>query len=171
MSVLNTPQDPRHQVTNPMKEGLYRIIPLAAVILGFVLVAANYQSLPEEIPMHFNARGEVDSYGNKLMLWGLPVINFALFYFLSKISQSGFKWFNYPVPITEANAAVQHKIALELVALMRAITCLMLAYLVFALVRSAQLGTSMLNMWFFGGLILALFAAIGWKTYEAYQAK
>lgn len=171
MSVLNTPQDPRHQVANPMKDGLYRIIPLAAVILGFVLVAANYQSLPGEIPMHFNVRGEVDNYGNKLMLWVLPVINFGLFYFLSKISQSGFRWFNYPVPITEANAAVQHKIALELVAIMRAVVCLLLAYLVFALVRSAQLGTSMLNMWFFGGLILALMGAIGWKTYEAFQAK
>ena len=171
MSVLNTPQDPRHKVVNPMNDGFYRLIPLAAVILGFVLVAANYQSLPELIPIHFNGRGEVDGYGNKLMLWGLPIINLGTYYLLSKIALSGFKWFNYPVTITEGNAAEQHRIALGLVAIVRVIVCLMFAYLIFALVRSAQLQTSMLNMWFLGGLMLVLFAAIGRSTYQAFQAK
>lgn len=171
MSILNTPKDPRHQVANPMNDGMYRLISLAAVILGFVLVAANYQSLPASIPVHFNGNGEVDGYGHKLMLWGLPVINLGMFYLFGKTATFGFTWFNYPVTITEGNAAAQHRIALQLMAILRVLICLMFAYLIFALVRSAQLETSMLNMWFFGGLVTSIFAAIGWKTYQAFQAK
>ena len=69
MTTLNTPQDPRNTVDNPMGSGWYRTIPLAAIILGFVMVAGNYGALPDSIPIHFNGRGEVDGYGSKLMLW------------------------------------------------------------------------------------------------------
>ncbi len=171
MSTLNSPQDPRYQVANPMDKGLFRLLPLAAVILAFVLVAANYQSLADSIPTHFNGRGEVDGYGSKVMLWVLPVLNLGLFYFLGLAAKSDFRWFNYPVKITEENAAIQHAISLELVATMRAVLCLMIAYLVFAIIRSAQMEMSMLNMWFFGSFLLALFGAIGWGTLKALRAR
>lgn len=46
--------------------------------------------MPESIPLHFDASGQVDIYGNKYELLILPTINFVYgvaFYLLSKISK------------------------------------------------------------------------------------
>lgn len=171
MTTLNTDQDPRHAVDNPMASGWYRSIPLAAVILGFGVVAANYFSLPDQIPMHFNGSGAVDDYGHKFMLWILPVINFGLFGALGWVPKASFGLMNYPVTVTEENAAEQHRIALQLIALLRVVCCLMIAYLCYAIVRSAQTESSQLNMWLFGGLLVTLFGVIGWGMFAAYKAK
>lgn len=171
MSVLNTPDDPRHQLPNPMADGWLRYVPLAAVILGFILVSTNYGELPAQIPIHFNGRGEVDGYGPKVMLWLLPVVNLGVFGLMSLIPKTPFSMFNYPVTITEENAARQHRIALDLLAYMRAIVCLLLSYLVFAIVESALAEESRLDMLVMGGFMVALFGVIGWKLKEAFDKK
>jgi len=171
MSLLNTNQDPRFAVENPMNEGIYRIIPLAAVILGFAVVAFNYGALPETIPIHFNGRGEADGFGSRLTLWFLPVMNLVIFYVLELTTKSSFKWFNYPVTITEENAAAQHGIALQLIAVMRLIITLMLSWLTYEIVITTQKGGGMLNLWILGGSIVVLFGAIIYYMMEANKAK
>jgi len=143
MSVLNTPDDPRHQLPNPMADGWLRYVPLAAVILGFILVSTNYGELPAQIPIHFNGRGEVDGYGPKVMLWLLPVVNLGVFGLMSLIPKTPFSMFNYPVTITEENAIVESALAEE----------------------------SRLDMLVMGGFMVALFGVIGWKLKEAFDKK
>lgn len=171
MSILNTPDDPRHAVPNPIGQGLYRTVPLAAIILGFGIVAFYYGQLPAEIPMHFNARGEADSYGPKILLWLLPLINLAMFYGLEATTKSGFKWFNYPVKITEANAAEQHRIALQLIAVLRLVVNLLFSWIIYSLVSAALKGEGMLNMWVLGAFLVAIFGPIIYFTVEANKAK
>ncbi|SEQ80070.1 DUF1648 domain-containing protein [Neolewinella agarilytica] len=171
MSLLNTDKDPRHAIVNPMSEGMYRIIPLAAVILGFAVVAFNYGALPETVPIHYNGKGEADGFGSKLFLWILPVINLVIFYMLELTTKSSFKWFNYPVAITEENAAAQHRIALQLVAVMRLIITLMLSWLTYEIVATTQKGSGTLNRWILGGSMVALFGAIIYYMMEANKAK
>lgn len=171
MSVLNTPEDPRHRLPDPMADGWLRYVPLAAVILGFVLVSANYAELPAEIPIHFNGRGEVDGYGPKAMLWILPFINLGLFALFGVLYTTPLSLFNYPVTITEENAVRQHQIALDLLAYMRVIITVMFSYLVYAIVQSALNETSELNGVVFWGMIVLLFGVIGWKLKEAYDQK
>jgi uncharacterized membrane protein len=171
MTTLNTPQDPRIAVDNPMDSSWYRTIPLAAVVLGFVMVAGNYGALPDSIPIHFNGRGEVDGYGSKLMLWILPVINFGVFWLIGLTATSSFTYFNYPVTLTEDNAEEQHRIALKTVALVRLVCCLMISYIIYAIVRSAVTEASQLNMWVMGGFLMLLFAGIGYNMLLAKKAK
>ncbi len=171
MSILNTPQDPRHQVANPMERGLYRTVPLAAVILGFGVVAFYYGQLPAEIPIHFNGKGEADGFGPKIILWLLPAVNLALFYGLEATTKAGFAWFNYPVKITEENAAAQHEIALQILALMRLVTTLMFAWISYSMVMAALNGGGMINRWILGGFMLAIFGPIIYFTVEANKAK
>lgn len=171
MSTLNTPEDPRHTVTNPMGQGLYRTAPLAAIILGFGIVAFYYGQLPAEIPIHFNSSGEADSYGAKILLWVLPVINLAIFYGLEATTKSGFKWFNYPVKITETNAAEQHRIALQLIAVLRLVVNLLFAWIIYSLVFAALKGGGTLNMWVLAGFLLAVFGPIIYFTVEANKSK
>lgn len=47
---------------------------IALLITGWVLPAVQYNDLPGEVPSHFNARGEVDRYRHKAVLFLMPAI-------------------------------------------------------------------------------------------------
>ena len=49
-------------------------IPLIIILATMVFAAVVYDRLPERMPVHWNARGEVDRYGSRLWsAFGLPV--------------------------------------------------------------------------------------------------
>ena len=53
---------------------------LILIIFGFVLGAYFYPSLPDKVPTHWNANGEVNGYGSKLFgAFGLPAISLATY--------------------------------------------------------------------------------------------
>jgi uncharacterized membrane protein len=70
-------------------------------ILAFVLIAGSlagtgwfYSGLPDQIPIHWNIRGEVDGYGGKWTLFLLPAFMvgmLVLFYFLPALSPKHFE--------------------------------------------------------------------------------
>lgn len=80
-------------------------------ILGSIFyVIIAYQNLPDTIPIYFNAQGEADGWGNKAMVFLMPVFTILLFvpmYFVSKAPHI----FNYPIEITEENAKRIYPIA------------------------------------------------------------
>lgn len=43
-------------------------------IITLIIAIVSYNYLPEMIPMHFNAAGEVDNYENKIFIFLTPVI-------------------------------------------------------------------------------------------------
>ncbi|MBC6993230.1 DUF1648 domain-containing protein [Neolewinella lacunae] len=167
MSTLHTPDDPRHQVGNPLDKSWYRILPLAGVIFSFAVVSFYYGRLPATVPIHFGLDGTADGYGPKWMLWMLPAINLGLFYVLGSVSKADFRWFNYPVKITEANAARQHEISLQLLAVMRLVCCLGLAYLVYAVVLTSLDGQGYLSITGLALFLLAVFLPIGYFLWLA----
>ncbi|MFC5928438.1 DUF1648 domain-containing protein [Cryobacterium melibiosiphilum] len=76
---------------------------LAAAAIATVIVAAVYGGLPEQIPTHFGASGQADAWGPRSSVWpllGVWLLVQALLAFLSTWP----RMFNYPVPVTEANA-------------------------------------------------------------------
>lgn len=77
---------------------------LGILILGTVIL---YQKLPEEIPRHFNAKGEVDAYGSKNLVWFLTgatvFMNFLLYLTLQYP-----RYINFPVRITPQNVQRQY---------------------------------------------------------------
>jgi len=53
---------------------------LILILLGFALGAYFYPSLPDKIPVHWNANGEINGYGSKLFgAFGLPSINLGMY--------------------------------------------------------------------------------------------
>ncbi len=76
----------------------------------WLYVISNYSNLPETIPTHFNAKGEPDDTGSKILLWILPIISlvtFGLIYFISKKPHIH----NYMVNINEENAFKNYKLS------------------------------------------------------------
>jgi uncharacterized membrane protein len=69
---------------------------IAILIVGLSLAAVVWISpaLPEEIPTHWNIKGEVDGYGGKWTLFMLPIGMaglLVLFYFLPALSPKSFE--------------------------------------------------------------------------------
>lgn len=77
-----------------------------------------YPGLPETIPVHLNARGEVDGFGQKWMFLLLPAIGVILFLGMSWITRFPHR-FNYPVNITEDNASQQYANAARMIRVMK----------------------------------------------------
>lgn len=50
--------------------------------IPFVYLAAIWEQLPQEIPLHWNARGEIDRYGPKQELWWVLAMTSGLTYFI-----------------------------------------------------------------------------------------
>ena len=73
------------------------------VLLGTALFLALYWwHIPQEVPMHFNAAGEIDRWGSKAELLILPVIAWLLYLLMTVVEQFPGAW-NTGVKVTEEN--------------------------------------------------------------------
>jgi uncharacterized membrane protein len=144
---------------------------IAAIgLLGLLAVVAWYWvDLPARVPMHFNAAGQADRWGSKRELLFVPVIAVVIYLLLSVLGRFP-QLYNYPWPITEANAAEQYRLArrliLDLKALMPAVFCV----ITFAVCLGAK-GTQILGVWFLVSSLGAVFGLIGSYFVAAYRAR
>lgn len=65
-------------------------LPIIGIILiPFVYLATIWNSLPERVPIHWNSKGEIDNWGNKLaliaLLFMLPVLTYVILSVITKI--------------------------------------------------------------------------------------
>lgn len=69
-----------------LKREWFLLLLLAATLVAAIVI---YPHMPEQVPIHWNARGEVDGYGSRLFgTFFLPVLNlgmYALFLFLPRL--------------------------------------------------------------------------------------
>ncbi len=88
----------------------------AAIFIVFALmwydVLTSYASLPERIPVHFDIYGKTDAYGSKSSLFLLPFIATAVYLLFAVLKRFPHK-LNYPVEVTEENAAQVYKTGLR----------------------------------------------------------
>ncbi|MCE5230262.1 DUF1648 domain-containing protein [bacterium] len=59
-AVLKRPPDPSRNLVRVLMWG-----PLAVIVVATVVLALNYNRIPERFPIHINARGVVDNWGNR----------------------------------------------------------------------------------------------------------
>jgi uncharacterized membrane protein len=93
---------------------LLEVLGWVTLILIWILTFIKYQSLPDTIPVHFNAAGNVDQYGGKGTILMLPIIATLLFAGLTILNRYPYI-FNYPVRITPDNAERQYMIAARII--------------------------------------------------------
>ena len=118
------------------------------VIIGtWVMIFYNYSSLPETIPTHYNAAGEVDGYGNKSHIIALPVVSTILFiglFVLNKFPHI----FNYPTTITEDNAHQLYTKTTRLIRFLNLAIAVVFGMIVFETIQTALGNSKGLGAWF-----------------------
>jgi uncharacterized membrane protein len=107
------------------------------LVVSFILfVSVQWDQLPQTIPGHFNAMGEIDRWGNKREFLILPIIGVLLYLFMTVISFFPQTW-NVPVKVTERNKAVVYQCVRSTLILIK-IELLAIFFYITAYVANAQ---------------------------------
>lgn len=130
-------------------EGLDIILDILSATVLIVLIAytiISYSELPDTIPSHFNAKGEVDGYSDKHMFWLLPIVSAVLFFGLI-IANKYPHLHNYMVNITEANALKNYRFSSRILRFVNLFTMLIFGLISYSIVESSKGYTIELGNW------------------------
>ncbi|MUK89054.1 DUF1648 domain-containing protein [Ornithinibacillus sp. L9] len=112
--------------------------PLICIILGNLIYAIiSFTSLPDEIPIHFNLAGEADNWGNKALIFILPLMFKVIFLILYFVSKSP-SMINYPVKVTEENAIDLYKLGRLVLTIMNVEMALIMTALTVVMIQTAK---------------------------------
>ena len=110
-----------------------------ALLIGTTVYAAcRYAALPERIPVHYNAKGVIDGYGGKGMMWLLLAGMWGVVGCLSFVEQFPKCW-NTGFRTTKENHVRMLSLTWTLISITKLIVAAMFAYLVVAAIRGGNL--------------------------------
>lgn len=98
---------PRLKIEMTTTDKIVEIIGWFALLTIWVLTITSYSELPDTIPTHYNAAGEMDGFGRKVNILILPVIATVFFVGITILNKFP-HIFNYPAKISQNNALAQY---------------------------------------------------------------
>jgi len=125
----------------------------------WILTLANYFGLPETIPIHFNAAGEADGFGNKITILALPILSTLLFVAMTILNKYPHV-FNYPTKITQENALSQYTGATRILRYLKLIIVIIFGGIVFMTIQNVNGKADGLGTWFLPLTIIMIFMPI-----------
>ncbi|WP_373074655.1 DUF1648 domain-containing protein [Zeaxanthinibacter enoshimensis] len=141
---------------------------LALLLLLWIYVGFIYMDLPESIPVHFNGKGEPDSSGDKSMIFILPLLATFLFGGLNWLKQYP-EHLNYPVRITEENAARQYRNLRRMILVLNTIIILTFWGICIGTVLVANGEADGLGVWFIPLFIFLLLGTTFYFLFKGYK--
>lgn len=94
---------PKIKILKTKSELVWDIIGYTIFVGSITLLIFNWNTLPDKVPAHFNAVGEVDRWGSKMELFILPVLG-IFFAGLMQLVEKFPETHNYPERFNEENA-------------------------------------------------------------------
>lgn len=138
-------------------EWIWDIIGGTAFVLALIYLAFSYAELPNEVPGHYNAKGEVDRWGSKTELFILPLVGLFTWGFLHIIEKFPHVH-NYPRRLNENNVEKFYLNSRKLINEVKNIGLLVFAILIYEDIQVTigdidSLGTWILPLIFAGFLL------------------
>lgn len=116
------------------------------LVILWILTIVNYSELPDTIPIHFDARGEINNYGNKATILALPIIGTFIFVAMTLLNKYPSS-LNYPVNINEGNALKQYTITKRLMRYLKFAIPFIFNLIVFQTIQITKGLTKGLSIW------------------------
>jgi uncharacterized membrane protein len=135
--------------------------------LAYIII--EWPNLPEKIPGHFNAAGDVDRWGGKGELLLLPAIGLVL-WLGSTVLEKYPHVYNY-INLTEENAEKQYRYAVTLLSFQKMIIS---AFFVYISVQSIQIAggqKTSLDTWSMPLFLFLVFGSIVFYLYKVLRLK
>lgn len=158
------------QFSRSKAETILEVISLFVIISMIAYVAYEWHDMPERIPMHFNGKGEIDGWGNRLSLIAVPLIGVIVYVGLTLLSKFPHVY-NYPIPITSQNAHGQYQNARLFMNSLKTVIVILFGFIEWSVIQSAKEGNAELNLWVLGFILLMLFGTIIFFIVRSIQLK
>jgi uncharacterized membrane protein len=143
-----------------------RLLALGLLIALWILPLYFYHRLPDQVPVHFNLGGDADRWGNRTMLWLLPILGTLIYGVLGWLSTRP-EQLNYLQKITPENAARQYAQGIWVLQMVR---FLALTVFVFVMVNTLRIALGHPPFLQGNGWGLAvLLAFLGFNCYALYR--
>ena len=139
---------------------------LSTLVFMWVFALVNYTTLPETIPVHFDANGTADGYGSRLTLFLLPAIGSAQWFLLGWVAGIP-ESYNYNFRITPENAAPHYRLSVRFIRLLRFVILLIFALIVVMMINAATGKKDGLGAWFLPLVLGLVFGPIIWYFVQA----
>ena len=124
-----------------MKKQIKEIPSILFLMISFGIAIRVMTGGKEEVPLHWNVRGEIDSWGDTWTIVLLPVIALAL-YGLLTLLQRWPQWCNYPCKITDKAGA--YKLMSGMIGHIKNLVMLLFLYITLSVAQIIELSTSVL---------------------------
>ncbi len=125
-------------------------------LLGTVLyLIINWGSIPNEIPGHYNAMGQVDRVTKKSSIFAVPIINLIMYLGMSAVERFPQVW-NTGVRITEENKYRVYRIIKDMVKTIKLLMLIVFSYLTINSATATELSPWLLPVFLilmFGSMI------------------
>ena len=129
-----------------------------------------YNELPNEIPKHFNAFGQVDSYGKREFVWLLPAVGLVLYAGLTVLNKFPFA-FNYLAKVTKENAERLYILGIRTIRILKIVIILLFAFLNFKIIEIALNKPTEIGKLFLPILVTAIAILIGIMIYKITKSR
>ncbi len=136
------------------------------VLVGTVVFLAGYwKQIPAEVPMHYNAAGEIDRWGSRAELRILPVIAWLLYGLLTVVEQIPSAW-NTGVKVTAENREQVYALLGHMLSTLKLLVMVMFAWITLwcALARP-------LPVWFLPVVLAAVFGDMAYWLIRLFRAR
>lgn len=147
---------PKIKIPKTKSEWIWDVIGFSFYIGSILLLIFLWGKLPDKVPAHFNALGEVDRWGSKLELFLLPGIG-ALIIFLMQIFERAPEIHNYPSRLNESNAEQFYLVSRKMINQIKNLCLIIFALITFESVTIAVGWGDGFGIWF---LPLAIFLSV-----------
>lgn len=155
------------------KDSIDQLIELVGAIFMVLMIAIPlyyFNQLPDEIPAHFGANGKVNRYDNKWTIWLLVAIGVGTYLLLNYVNKKPHT-FNFPVKITEENAAIQYRIAMKSIRWINTLTACLFCYIAYYITMLALGKNSFLGINGIYIILVIYFLVIGYFLVKSNQNK
>lgn len=150
---------PKIDIPKTMSERIWDLIGYLVFLSSVIYLIYVWGDLPQEVPAHYNALGEVDRYGSKWELVILPGVSLFILGLMNLFERFP-EWHNYPKRLNDKNAESFYLNSRKLVNQIKNISLIIFAYLLFQSVGIAIGWLKELNSWGLSILIFLLLFAI-----------
>jgi uncharacterized membrane protein len=124
------------------------IVGLLLIIGMIIFVCMQWNQLPDKIPGHYNAVGEVDRWGSKGEIIALPIVAALLYLLLTTLSFLPKTW-GLPVRITELNREKLYECTRSLLISIKVELIGIFFYLAYSMATSQSISTGFIPIIFF----------------------
>lgn len=135
-----------HPFSISLADKVLEVAGLATFIAIIALPAVFYADLPEEIPTHFNFKGQPDAWGSKSSVWLLPAVAAVLYIGLSVLNY--FLWVKPPGQASGKNDLQVFGQVFQLLQTLKFLLNLSFVYIISATIRVALRMAEGLGVWF-----------------------